>query len=491
MPSNFAVTPTSTTTLPANTFPVSAVFVPGTASGNLTALQGGPASTDGNSYTSAPMAIYVADGSDVTLGTTTDLSSANTLIGLTKAIKANTASVVIGSGTVTANQGGAWTVTANAGNNLNTSALALDTSINGVLVAQGSTTSGEKGPLVQGAVTTGSPTYTTAQTSPLSLTTAGALRVDASATTQPVSGTFWQATQPVSGTVTANAGAGTFTVSGTVTSNIGTTNGLALDATAAKLNVAQGTALGSNTGPMMQGSVTTAAPTYTTGNINPFSLTTAGALRVDASATTQPISGTVTANAGTGTFTVSGTVTANQGGAPWAENITQFGGTNLSTGTGASGAGIPRVTVSNDSNVLATQSGTWTVQPGNTPNTTPWLVSPQVTSSGGEVPYHNLSAASTNFTNVKGSACQMYGFDLSNTSASAIFVKFYDKATAPGTGDVPKRTIQVPANGTVLRAIPNGLKFTTGFGWAATGGVADNDNTSIAANCVIDFNLNS
>ena len=52
------------------------------------------------------------------------------------------------------------------------------------------------------------------------------------------------------------------------------------------------------------GYVTTAAPTYTTGQLNPLSLTTAGALRVDASATTQPVSGTVTANAGTGNFTV-------------------------------------------------------------------------------------------------------------------------------------------------------------------------------------------
>ena len=31
------------------------------------------------------------------------------------------------------------------------------------------------------------------------------------------------------------------------------------------------------------------------------------------------------------------------------------------TGTGASGAGIPRITVSNDLNILATQSGSWTV----------------------------------------------------------------------------------------------------------------------------------
>lgn len=78
-------------------------------------------------------------------------------------------------------------ITANAGTNLNTSALALDTSVNGILVTQGSTTSGEKGPLIQGAVTTAAPTYSNAQTSPLSLTTAGALRVDGSGSTPAAS----------------------------------------------------------------------------------------------------------------------------------------------------------------------------------------------------------------------------------------------------------------------------------------------------------------
>jgi hypothetical protein len=42
-------------------------------------------------------------------------------------------------------------------------------------------------------------------------------------------------------------------------------------------------------------------------------------------------------------------VTAAQGGAPWSQNVTQFGGNAVVTGTGASGAGIPRVTVANDS----------------------------------------------------------------------------------------------------------------------------------------------
>jgi hypothetical protein len=64
------------------------------------------------------------------------------------------------------------------------------------------------------------------------------------------------------------------------------------------------------------------------------------------------------------------TVSATQGTTPWVDNITQFGGNAVVTGTGASGLGIPRVTVSNDSNILATQSGTWTVQQG----TPPWSV---------------------------------------------------------------------------------------------------------------------
>jgi hypothetical protein len=85
--------------------------------------------------------------------------------------------------------------------------------------------------------------------------------------------------------------------------------------------------------------VTTAAPTYTTGFVNALSLNTSGGLRVDGSGVIQP---------------VSGTIATTQSGGPWTDNISQFGGTNISTGTGVGGAGIPRVTVSNDSNVLVT-----------------------------------------------------------------------------------------------------------------------------------------
>lgn len=75
---------------------------------------------------------------------------------------------------------------ANAGTNLNTSALALESGGNlasikantdNLGLTQGSTTSGQKGALILGATTTSAPSYTTGQTNPLSLAVNGDLRV--------------------------------------------------------------------------------------------------------------------------------------------------------------------------------------------------------------------------------------------------------------------------------------------------------------------------
>jgi hypothetical protein len=139
-------------------------------------------------------------------------------------------------------------------------------------------------------------------------------------------------------------------VSGTVTVNIGTTNGLALDTSVNGLLLGQGSTSSGQKGPLVQCAATTGAPTDTTADTWPLSCNTSGGLRVDGSGVTQPVSGTVTANAGTGQFNV--TCTA----ANCPVNVAQFGGTNVVTGTGASGSGIPRVTVSNDSSILGTKT---------------------------------------------------------------------------------------------------------------------------------------
>lgn len=126
-------------------------------------------------------------------------------------------------------------------------------------------------------------------------------------------------------------------VSGTVTSNIGTTNGLALDATVAETHgsAAGGTAAAKS--GLGAGLYNTAPPTLTNGQQAALQLDSSGNLKT----------------------TSSGTSTVTQGTTPWVDNVSQFGGSNVVTGTGISGAGIPRVTVSSDSSVQSVQSGTW------------------------------------------------------------------------------------------------------------------------------------
>lgn len=107
-------------------------------------------------------------------------------------------------------------------------------------------------------------------------------------------------TQPISGSITANAG-----------TNLNTSS-LQLDATGAALNLGQASTTSGQTGPLTQGATTTAAPTYVSGKTNPLSLTVGGGLRVDGSAVTQPVNGSVTANAGTNLNTSALALSATQ-----------------------------------------------------------------------------------------------------------------------------------------------------------------------------------
>lgn len=86
-------------------------------------------------------------------------------------------------------------------------------------VAQGSTTSGQSGVLIQGAVTTVAPSYTTAQTSPLSLTTTGGLRIASASAT----GSAVPANASYTGILDAS---GNLTGAKTVTASLNTTAGV-------------------------------------------------------------------------------------------------------------------------------------------------------------------------------------------------------------------------------------------------------------------------
>lgn len=170
--------------------------------------------------------------------------------------------------------------------------------------------------------------------------------------------------------------------------------------------------------------------------------------------------------------------------------------------------------------ISATQSGTWTVQPGNTANTTAWLINlvqggntAQVTSSGtvkitnydssgneiviptAGLTSYTAAGASTNSTSVKGSAGTVYGYSLTNTTATIYYLRMYNSSSAPtcnsATGYVA--TIPIPpasaAGGAGGREITKniGQAFTTGVGFCITGGSSSTDNTNAAAGVFVEI----
>lgn len=135
----------------------------------------------------------------------------------------------------------------------------------------------------------------------------------------------------------------------------------------------------------------------------------------------------------------------------------------------------------------AAQSGTWTVQPGNTPNSTPWLVSLIPAAAGGLSSLKLVSAASTNATSVKTSAGQLFNVQAFNTSVNARYLKLYNKASAPSVGvDTPVATWLIPASSSgFIIEISNGMNFSAGIAFAITALMNDADTTAVGAQDVV------
>lgn len=87
------------------------------------------------------------------------------------------------------------------------------------------------------------------------------------------------------------------------------------------------------------------------------------------------------------------------------------------------------------------------------------------------------TTASTNASSQKASAGNLFELSVSNPTATAIYVKLYNKASAPTVGtDVPVLTIPVAAGVTVQPPLGNiGKRFTTGIAMAATAAAAATD----------------
>ena len=104
--------------------------------------------------------------------------------------------------------------------------------------------------------------------------------------------------------------------------------------------------------------------------------------------------------------------------------------------------------------------------------------------TGGLTTYRNLDIDETG-VNVKASAGQVFGWAITNNAAAVRFVKLYNKATAPTSGDTPLITLEIPAGAMTNVSYAQGIAFATGIGVRATTGVADNDTGAPAANDVV------
>lgn len=174
-------------------------------------------------------------------------------------------------------------------------------------------------------------------------------------------------------------------------------------------------------------------------------------------------------------------------------NVAQINGVTTLMGNGVTGTGSQRVTIASDNtafSVNAVESGTWTVQPGNTANTTPWLVQTVPGTTNGGSTCNLQSAATTNATNCKASAGTLYGYEIVNTTATIYYLRLYNSASAPtcssATGFI--RSIPIPASSAgagVERDMSVGESYGTGLGFCLTGGGSSTDNTSAATGLYI------
>jgi hypothetical protein len=74
-----------------------------------------------------------------------------------------------------------------------------------------------------------------------------------------------------------------------------------------------------------------------------------------------------------------------------------------------------------------------------------------------------------------------------NARSSAVYLKLYDKATAPASTDTPRKTIYLPA--TSAFALDQNDYFIAGFGYRLTTGSADNDTGALTSGDILGLNL--
>lgn len=110
---------------------------------------------------------------------------------------------------------------------------------------------------------------------------------------------------------------------------------------------------------------------------------------------------------------------------------------------------------------------------------------PTPTTAGGLTTHYLTSAASTNSTNVKNAAGQVYLIRAVNTTSTLYFLRMYNASAAPTCSSATNfiETIPIPASASGAGiVIPQymGQTYATGISYCLTGGGSSTDNTNAA-----------
>lgn len=112
----------------------------------------------------------------------------------------------------------------------------------------------------------------------------------------------------------------------------------------------------------------------------------------------------------------------------------------------------------------------------------------QVVEPPAVTPYVNLDL-DENGVSILGAAGQVQSAEIFNRGVVDLYVKVYDKATAPSAADTPKKVWQIfPGNAPFLLDLVNGIGFSNGIGVRCTTGLAHADTGAPATNACL-FNL--
>jgi len=105
--------------------------------------------------------------------------------------------------------------------------------------------------------------------------------------------------------------------------------------------------------------------------------------------------------------------------------------------------------------------------------------------TGASTTFKFASGATVNNALILTGARRLLGWQLTNTTASFRYFRFYNKATAPSSGESPTFIVPIPPNSQVRFNMEGGISLPLGLGIACTAGITDTDATVTVANDVI------